>query len=217
MEADDMGALDKVLPALAKLAPMIATGLGGPLAGGAVAALESVFGIAASPDETLQDRQQTLATAIAGASAEQLLALRKADQDYQARMAEAGFKNQEALASVGLQTEQAYLSDTQDARHANAQDGRVFWLGIVVLTVFAIVMFAALWGSYALLTGEVAIKDPTTASMVAGFVGTIIGYVAANAQQVVGFFFGSSRGSDNKSQSMASAFSAMLSKTEAPK
>lgn len=211
-----MGALDKVLPAIAKLAPMIATGLGGPLAGGAVAALESVFGITPSVGQSADDRQQVLATAIAGATPDQLLAMRKADQDYQARMAEAGFKNQETLASVALQTEQAYLTDTQDARHANSQNDRVFWLGIAVLTIFAIVMFGALWGSYALLTGEVAIKDPTTASMVAGFVGTIIGYVAANAQQVVSFFFGSSRGSERKTESMASAFSAAFNKTGGP-
>ncbi len=201
-------ALKDVLPVLTKLAPMIATGLGGPLIGGAVAALEAVFGLSPSAGQSMDDRQQTLATAIAGATPDQLLALRKADQDYQARMAEAGFKNQEALAALAFQTEQAYLTDTQDARKANAQNERVFWFGMVVMMTFAVIMFAALWGSYLLLIGDITVKDAAIAGMVSGFIGTIIGYVAANAQQVVSFFFGSSRGSDHKTDAITTAFSA---------
>lgn len=204
--------LKDILPVVSKLAPMIATGLGGPLAGGAVAALEAVFGLTSSSDQSMDDRERNLAVAVAGATPQQLVDLRKADQDYQARMAEAGFKNQEALASLAFQTEQAYLVDVQDARKANAQNDRVFWLGIAVLLIFAVIMFAALWGSYALLIGDITVKDAAIAGMVSGFVGTIIGYVAANAQQVVSFFFGSSRGSDHKTDAMATAFSAAFHK-----
>ncbi|KAJ3472618.1 hypothetical protein NLI96_g13304 [Meripilus lineatus] len=42
--------------------------------------------------------------------------------------------------------------------------------------------------------------------MVSGFIGTIIGYVASNATQVVSFYFGSSKGSEQKSEAMATAF-----------
>jgi hypothetical protein len=189
---------------LATLAPTIATALGTPVLGGAVAALEAVFGL--TPSGSMDDRKDAITTAVAGASPEQLAAIRKADQDYAARMAEAGFKDKEALAALALQETQTFVADTADARKANAGNDKVFVLGCVVLSTFATVMVASLWGAYALLTGALPIRDAALVGMVSGFVGTIIGYVSANAQQVVGFFFGSSKGSEAKSDAMASAF-----------
>lgn len=97
------------LNVVAKLAPTIASVIGGPLAGGAVTALESVFGITPQPSSSMDARQDAVAAAISGATPEQLAAMRKADQDYAARMAEAGFKNIETLASLTV-------SDTESAR-----------------------------------------------------------------------------------------------------
>jgi hypothetical protein len=99
-----------------------------------------------------------------------------------------------------------YVADTSDARRANAQNDKVFVLGCVILSTFAAIMGASLYGAYALLTGSLPIKDAALVGMVAGFVGTIIGYTAANANQVVSFFFGSSKGSEQKSDLMAQAF-----------
>lgn len=190
---------------LETLAPTIATALGTPVLGGAVAALETVFGL--TPTGSMDDRQAALATAVQGATPEQLAAVRKADQDYAARMAEAGFKDREALAALQVQDEQIYVSDTADARKANAANDKVFNLGLVVLATFALVMGASLWGAYGLLVGKIQPHDVAMVGMVSGFVGTIIGYVSANAQQVVSFFFGSSKGSEAKTDAMASAFS----------
>lgn len=195
-----------VLPTIEHLAPMIATGLGGPLAGGAVAALEAVFGISPAPSASMDDRQGTVATAVTNATPEQLAAVRKADQDYAARMAEAGFKDKETLASLAFQEAQAYIEDTANARRANSANQRVFWLGCVILATFAGMVFASLWGSYALLTGQLPVADAATVGMVSGFIGTVIGYVSANAAQVVSFYFGSSKGSEAKTDAMASAF-----------
>lgn len=97
------------LNVVAKLAPTIASCVGGPLAGGAVTALESVFGITAASTQTVDDRQTALAEAIEGATPAQLAAIRNADQQYAARMAEAGFKDTETLASLAVQ-------DTTSAR-----------------------------------------------------------------------------------------------------
>jgi len=190
--------------ALVTLAPTIATGLGTPLLGGAVAALESVFGL--TPSGSIDDRQGALAAAISGATPEQLASIRKADQDYAARMAEAGFKDKEALAQLALQEQALYVTDTADARAKNAGNDKVFVLGCVVLGTFAAIMFASLWGAYALLTGKLPVVDAAIVGMVSGFVGTIIGYVSANAQQVVSFFFGSSKGGEAKGDAMAAAF-----------
>lgn len=189
---------------LETLAPTIATALGTPVLGGAVAALEAVFGL--TPSGSMDDRKDAITTAVAGATPEQLAAVRKADQDYAARMTEAGFKDKEALAQLSFQETALYVTDTADARKVNAGNDKVFWLGVVILGTFAGVMFASLWGSYALLTGALPVKDAAVVGMVSGFVGTIIGYSAANAQQVTGFFFGSSKGSEKKSDAMADAF-----------
>lgn len=190
---------------LETLAPTIATALGTPVLGGAVAALEAVFGL--TPSGSMDDRQTAIATAVQGATPEQLAAVRKADQDYAARMAEAGFANKEALAKLAVQEEQIYVDDTADARKVNAASDKVFWLGVVVLATFAVIMWASMWGAYALLTGKLPLENAAVVGMVSTFVGTIIGYVSANAQQVIGFFFGSSKGSEAKSDAMASAFS----------
>lgn len=85
------------------LAPTIGTALGGPLVGGAIMALESVFGITPKPDASTDDRQSTLAAAISGATPEQLAAMRAADQSYALAMAQAGFKDTETLASLVVQ------------------------------------------------------------------------------------------------------------------
>ncbi|WP_157636198.1 hypothetical protein [Burkholderia ubonensis] len=58
------------------------------------------------------------------------------------------------------------------------------------------VCFGVLWGEYVLLTGKLPTAAAALVGMVSGFAGTIIGYVAANATQVVSFYFGSSGGSE---------------------
>jgi GH24 family phage-related lysozyme (muramidase) len=193
-----------------KLAPTIASVVGGPLAGGAISMLENVFGLTPVAGAPLTDRQAAVAGAISDATPEQLLAMKKADQDYAAKMAELGFKNQADLAALAVTEEQTYVADTADARRVNAGKTRVFYLACAILTIFGIVTSMSLWGAYALLTGGLPVKDASVIGMVAGFLGTIIGYTAANAQQVVGFFFGSSKGSELKSEQMASAFSQAL-------
>jgi GH24 family phage-related lysozyme (muramidase) len=193
-----------------KLAPTIASVVGGPLTGGAISMLENVFGLTPAVGAPLTDRQAAVAGAISGATPEQLLAMKKADQDYAAKMAELGFKNQADLAALVVNEEQTYVADTADARRVNAGKTQVFYLACAVLMIFGLVTALSLWGAYELLTGGLPIKDASVIGMVAGFLGTIIGYTAANAQQVVGFFFGSSKGSERKSEQMASAFSQAL-------
>lgn len=78
---------------LTKAAPALATALGGPLAGGAVAALEGVFGL--NGEGTTKERTEALGMALSGATADQMLALKKADQDFAVRMEELGVKREE--------------------------------------------------------------------------------------------------------------------------
>jgi hypothetical protein len=212
-----MSGWSDVLPVIENLAPVIATAVGTPLLGGAVSALEAVFGLTPAPTASMSDRQAAVATAVTGATPAQLAAVRAADQQYALQMAEAGFKDKETIAQLGVTDEQVYVADTEDARRANAANQRVFWLGIVILGTFAAMMSAAMYGSYALLTGKLPVTNAAVVGMVAGFVGTIIGYVSANAQQVVGFYYGSSKGSEAKSDAMATAFTSTFAQQQTTK
>jgi len=130
-----------VVKVVASLAPTVASAIGGPLAGMAVTALESVFGITPGPEETVEQRQGTLASAIAGATPEQLQAVRKADQDFQVKMAELGFKNQEAIAALRIE-------DVQGARALlTATKSWVPAALTVVLTVGVFVMVGLMFFS----------------------------------------------------------------------
>ena len=92
------------------IAPTIATAVLGPLGGMGVAAIEKVFGLMPQPNSSLEERKDSVAAAIAGATPDQLLALKKADQDFQVQMASLGFKDVETLASLKVQ-------DTVSARN----------------------------------------------------------------------------------------------------
>lgn len=77
---------------VSKLAPLLGTALGGPLGGMA----------AATVSQALLGRQDAgedeLAAAVAGAGPEQLAALKQAEQDFKARMAELGLKAEDIAA-----------------------------------------------------------------------------------------------------------------------
>lgn len=178
------------------VAPVLGTALGGPMAGAAV----KVIAGAVLGDEDASEQQVTEAV-MQGLSPESLVKLREADNAFKVRMRELDID----LAKLNAATEQAYLSDVQNARTSHGGSRGVFWLGIAILLTFAGVMVAVLWGSFQMIAGLIPIKDAGFASTVAGLVGTVIGYVAANAQQVVGYFFGSSKGSADKTDALAAA------------
>lgn len=80
--------------ALGNIAPMLATALGGPLAGGAVAAITKALGL--GDDATDAEIAKKLAVADPGT----LLELKKAEQEFAAHMAELGFKSEADLAKI---------------------------------------------------------------------------------------------------------------------
>lgn len=109
---------------------------------------------------------------------------------------------QTELERLGLQRETLYVDEVQDAR--KYRDDKVFHLGTVVLLSFVLVMGIALLGIFAVVTGEV-VADASVFAALIGLVGAIIGYFAANAQQVVSYFFGSSAGSMRNGDRLADA------------
>jgi hypothetical protein len=182
-----MSGWSDALGVVEKLAPTIATCVGGPLAGGAISALESVFGLTPKPDATTDDRQSAIAAAISGATPEQLAAMRKADQDYSARMAEAGFKDVETLASLSVQ-------DRVSARNMQSTT-RSMMPPVLASAIIA----GSLAAAGAILSGKVSYANTTEATMV----GTVIGYLFSEAKAVLAFYFGSTRDTEQANELLA--------------
>jgi hypothetical protein len=131
--------------------------------------------------------------------------MRDREMTFKERMQALGFEDAKDLRATELKTEEAYLSDVQNAREQHSNDKRVFWLGVAVLITFLIDMAATFALVDGILTGGIRIADVGIVAAVFGLLGTLNGYVAANAQQVIGYFFGSSRGSTDKTAAMSKA------------
>lgn len=174
-----MDFLKDALGVLGAVAPKIATALGGPLAGMAVQAVGAALGLSddASKDDVL--------AAVAKATPEQLLALKKADQDFAVRMREL---------DIDLERIAAGDRDSARRRESETKDWTPKVLAFVIVTgFFAVVAYVLGWG----LTGMDAAA--------AAFAGSLVGYVSAKAEQVVAYYFGSSAGSQKKDILLAQA------------
>lgn len=103
---------------------------------------------------------------------------------------------------IALAETQAYIDDTQDAR--KYRDDKTFWLGISVLSIYAVILLVVILGLGLVLTGKITMAEGVFAA-VTGLIGAIVSRIDSNAQQVIGFFFGSSKGSSDKTDAMAEA------------
>jgi uncharacterized membrane protein len=181
-----MKLLKDILGIVGKVAPTIAGAIGGPFAGTAVGALsDALFG-----NTTASEKE--VVSALINATPDQLAAIKKADQDFALKMRE-----------LDIDVTKAYIADTSDARHSFGANSRVFWLGISILIIFLICIVGILYACYNMITGDIIVRDAGILATATGLIGSILGYVSANAQQVVGYYFGSSKGSSDKSDAIA--------------
>ena len=171
--ADILGFVKKAFPFISA-----AASFGGPL--GTLAA--GVVGKALGVDK-VGSAGTDIAAAIAGATPDQLVQLKLAENDMQVKIQQMGFQNAEDL-------EKLAVDDRDSAR--NLQIATKSWTA-PTLAWFIVLSFAI--AVAAILTGHGKVE--------AAFAGTLIGYLAANAQQVVSYYFGSSAGSDRKTELMA--------------
>jgi hypothetical protein len=172
------------------VAPSLATALGGPLAGAAVGVLsKAILGGEGSESDIEHAVMQ-------GLSPDALAALKKADQEFSLEMHR-----------ISSETEKAYLLDVQDARKAHGDSPEIYKMAYVILGTFGAIVTFVLIGCYLLVSNQIA-PNPENMAIIAtisGIAGAIIGYSANNAQQVVGYFFGSSASSSQKTDAMADA------------
>jgi len=178
------------------VAPAIGTAVGGPLVGTAVKLLSgAIFG----RDDATQDEVQ--AAVESGLPAEVIVKIKELDTTFKLQMAQIGVD----LERLGLEKEKVFVEDTNNARTAAAGNHSIHYLGVWILATFALVTVLVLYGCFQMLTGGIPIKDPSVVAAVFSLLGSVVGYIAANAQQVVSFNFGSSRGSEAKTTAMTDA------------
>lgn len=164
----------RIKRAIARAAPGLARALGGPLAGAAVEQLSrAIFG-----DNVVDE--DALAEALAVATPEQLLAIKKAEQDFQI-----------ALRQAGVEELRIAAGDRSNARERQIKmnDWTPSVLGAVVII-----------GFFAVLAIMVAKKLPPGAETEFSI---MLGALATMTAAVVNYFFGSSAGSREKTRLIA--------------
>lgn len=169
---------------LATVAPSIAAAIGGPLASSAVTAIEGVFGI--TPVGTTTDRQSALVAAISGATPEQLLVMKQADQEYALKMQELGFNDVEALAALSA-------SDRDSARKREIE---------VKDNTPKILAYAMTIGFFATLAFMLFANVPTGSR---DLLNIMLGMLGTSFVSVIAYYFGSSAGSSEKTKLLAAA------------
>jgi len=178
------------------VAPGLAALAGGPLAGSVVKVLaENILG---RPDATEADLQEALA---GGATPE----VRKAIIDSQAQIKLALIQAGVDQRKLDAEIERAYLSDVDSARRAHGTNKDVVHMAYAILAVWALLTGGTLWGLYQMATGGIQLSDAGLAATVFTLLGSLTGYVSNAAQQILGYFFGSSRGSAEKTTALTEA------------
>lgn len=153
------------------IAPLIGTAIGGPFGGMATAAITAIMGV----DKDATDEQ--LNEAMKNATPEQLVQIKNADNDFKVRMRE-----------LGIKEDDLHAKDRDSARKREVALG-----GDATVKVLAVIIMAGFLGMCAYLIGW-GLDETKNAALA----GTVIGVVAAKAEQVCSYYFGSSKGSKDK-------------------
>jgi len=161
------------------VAPWIGTALAGPFGGMAVSAVADALGLS---DKT----EAAIKTAISGATPEQMLALKNADQTFALRMQELGYKNIETLAALSVE-------NTKDAREMQRVTRSV--VPAILSILITVGFFGILLG---MLSGHLTATDNQALLIMLGALGAAWG-------AVVNYWFGSSAESGRKSDLLAQA------------
>jgi hypothetical protein len=164
---------------LKTVAPWIGTALGGPLGGMAVEAAANALGLSDKTTDALK-------TALSGATPEQMLALKKADQDFQVQMQALGYKQIADLEAIAA-------GDRKDARAMQVADKSPM---PAVLTIIVGLAFMITLG----VLFFVEIPDGNRDLIV-----YMCGQLAAAFAACLAFWVGTTRQSEDKTHMLAQA------------
>jgi len=170
---DVAGFLKKAFPFISA-----AASFGGPLGTLAAGMVGKALGV-----DKLGPGQDAISAAIAGATPEQLFQMKQIEADLQAKMQQMGFQHVEELEKLAVD-DRASARNLQIATKSRTAP-LLSWV-IVLSFTLAVVAILRGWGK---------VEE--------AFAGTLVGYLAANCNQVISYYFGSSAGSDRKTELMA--------------
>lgn len=159
------------------VAPWIGTALGGPLGGMAVEAAANALGLSTKTADAVKQ-------AIGGASPEQMLALKKADQDFALQMQALGFKNEADLETIAA-------GDRDSARKMQA--GAPSFIP-ALLTCFVVGAFTATL----ILLLKFDVPDTNRDIVV-----YMIGQLSGGFTSALAFWLGTTRDSSRKTEMLA--------------
>jgi hypothetical protein len=160
----------KLVDLLKSIAPTVATVLGGPLAGLAVKTLGDAIGV----DEPTQEKIERALTG-SQLTAEQILAIKNADQALIVKLKE-----------LDIRIEEVHAANTDSARKMQAStQSRVPGALAAIITIG---FFGILIG---IMSGKLSTADNSELLI-------LLGALAASWGAVVNFYFGSSAGSQSK-------------------
>ena len=145
------------------VAPTLGTALGGPMGGMAANMIADVLGVPNNP--------KSIEKAMAEATPEQMLELKKAEQDFEVKMKEL------EVDVFKLETE-----DIQDARGKFSKDWTARIMGIIVVGGFMGYIFL------------VTLQPPEQNSE--ALINLVLGYLGGLASAIVSFYFGASHKQD---------------------
>lgn len=168
-----------IMSVVRTVAPWIGTALGGPLGGMAVEAASKALGIT-------EKTQGALKAALSGATPEQMLALKNADQEFALQMQAIGFKQVTDLEAVAA-------GDRKDAR--DMQKTVRSWVPATLSIIVTCGYFGILAG---MLGGVFKVTDSEALLIMLGSLSTAWGIVMA-------FWFGTTSDSGRKTELLAQA------------
>jgi hypothetical protein len=164
------------------VAPWIGTALGGPLGGMAVDTIAKVFGLSDKSEASIK-------AALSGATPEQMLALKEADNDFKIQMTKLGFDNLQAL-------EKTAADDRNSARQ------REMAVKDYTPRILAGLIVALYGGVQIFLLTNVVNEDMREIVM------RSLGTLDASLGLVLSYYFGSSAGSKLKDETIANTTAA---------
>ena len=145
------------------VAPTLGTALGGPMGGMATKMISEVLGVPNTP--------KAINKAIETATPEQMLELKKAEQDFEAQMKE-----------LEVDVFSLEVEDKQDARSKFSKDWTARIMGIAVVGGFMGYIFL------------VTLQPPEQNSE--ALINLVLGYLGGLASAVISFYFGASNSPD---------------------
>lgn len=161
------------------VAPWIGTALGGPLGGLAVDAAANALGLSEKTTDAVRQ-------AVSGATPDQMLAIKKADQDFALQMQALGFKQVADLEALAA-------GDRKDARAM--QMATRSWVPAALSLIVTIGYFGVLIG---MMLGVLHVSDSQALLIMLGSLSTAWGVVTA-------YWFGTTSDSARKTELLANS------------